>query len=129
MTNDKPFFHPVALPDLWDVVGMVGGKSLSKIQPDDQRNTKWLKGLVTKGQMKTHTLPMQNLTGNKIALIYISEEQFTSRDLLIILSQVRLCLTAAFSLSGNSFKKKIMPDRVHRASTPRTGLAESWSTL
>lgn len=58
----------------------------------------------------THPYPCKMRQGNKMALIYISEEQFTSRDLLIMLSQGRLCVTAAFCLFGNTFKKKTKPE-------------------
>lgn len=118
--NDN-FFSIQLLFDLWDVLGMVGGSCLCKTQPDDQGSTKWLKGLVRESQMKTLS-PHKRSLGNKIALTDISEEQFTSRDLLVMFSQGRFCVTGAFCLSGNTFKKETMPDRVHRASSPRTGL-------
>lgn len=51
----------------------------------------------------------------------ISEEQFTARDLLIMFSQGRVCVTAAFYLSGNTFKKKIKPD-VEYTEQPLPGL-------
>lgn len=111
MTNDKPFFHPIALSDLWDVLGMVGGNSLSK------KIARWpwkyqMAGWFSKGRpwWKHTPSPCQRRQGNKTALFDISEEQLTARDLLITFSQGRVCVTAAFYLSGNTFKKKTKPD-------------------
>lgn len=122
MTNDKPFFHPIALPDLWDVLGMVGGNSLSK------KIARWpwkyqMAGWFSKGRpwWKHTPSPCQRRQGNKIASVDISEEQLTARDLLITFSQGRVCVTAAFYLSGNTFKKKTKPD-VEYTEHPLPGL-------
>lgn len=69
--------------------------------------------LTGKGQMNTHTYYAKD-NKNKTALIdLIAEEKFTARDLLITFSRDRLCMTATFCVSANTFKKKAKPHVEH----------------